>query len=83
MIEAASIGSHVHIGDDAVIGSMAILRDYVKVLDGTVVPPGMVVPSWCVVGGVPGRVVGELGEGWGVEGVGEGGESRERYKNVR
>lgn len=60
---------------------MAIIKDYVLVLDGAVVPPGMVVPSWSVVGGRPARVVGELGEGYGVEGA-EGGMARERYKNV-
>ncbi|KAK2776729.1 hypothetical protein FQN52_003297 [Onygenales sp. PD_12] len=81
VVEAASVGNHVHIGKEAVIGSMAILKDYVVVLDGAVVPPGMVVPSWCVVGGRPARVVGEIGEGYGVEG-GEGGLARERYRVV-
>lgn len=81
MVEAASVGNHVQIGKEVVIGSMAILKDYVVVLDGAVVPPGMVVPSWCVVGGRPARIVGEVGEGYGVEG-GEGGLARERYRAV-
>ncbi|OJD14526.1 hypothetical protein AJ78_05140 [Emergomyces pasteurianus Ep9510] len=81
VVEAATVGNHVHIGKEAVIGSMAILKDFVVVLDGAVVPPGMVVPSWCVVGGRPARVVGEIGEGYGVEG-GEGGLARDRYRNV-
>ncbi|KAL1954111.1 hypothetical protein VTO42DRAFT_1735 [Malbranchea cinnamomea] len=81
VVEAASVGNHVQIGRDAVIGSMAILKDYVVVLDGAVVPPGMVVPSWCVVGGRPARVVGEVGEGFGVEGA-DGGLARERYRAV-
>jgi dynactin-5 len=51
---------------------MAIIKDFAYVLDGAVVPPGMVVPSWCV---------GEVGEGYGVEGA-EGGLARERYRVV-
>ncbi|PWY92332.1 dynactin subunit 5 [Aspergillus heteromorphus CBS 117.55] len=63
VVEAATVGNHVHIGKEAVIGSMAILKDFAYVLDGAVVAPGMVVPSWCVVGGAPARIVGEVGEG--------------------
>ncbi|EAW09781.1 dynactin subunit 5 [Aspergillus clavatus NRRL 1] len=81
VVEAATVGNHVHIGREAVIGSMAILKDFAYVLDGAVVPPGMVVPSWCVVGGAPARIVGEVGEGYGVEGA-EGGMARERYRAV-
>ncbi|KAE8159638.1 trimeric LpxA-like protein [Aspergillus tamarii] len=81
VVEAASVGNHVHVGKDAVIGSMAILKDFAYVLDGAVVAPGMVVPSWCVVGGAPARIVGEVGEGYGVEGA-EGGMARERYRLV-
>ncbi|KAG5208091.1 Dynactin subunit [Trichophyton interdigitale] len=81
VVEAATVGNHVHIGRDVVVGSMAILKDYVVVLDGAVVPAGMVVPSWSVVGGAPARVVGEVGEGYGVEGA-EGGMARERYRLV-
>ncbi|OJJ51687.1 hypothetical protein ASPZODRAFT_55442 [Penicilliopsis zonata CBS 506.65] len=81
VVEAASVGNHVHIGCDAVVGSMAILKDFAYVLDGAVIPPGMVVPSWCVVGGAPARIVGEVGEGYGVEGA-EGGLARERYRLV-
>ncbi|PYH91848.1 trimeric LpxA-like protein [Aspergillus ellipticus CBS 707.79] len=81
VVEAATVGNHVHIGKEAVIGSMAILKDFAYVLDGAVVAPGMVVPSWCVVGGAPARIVGEVGEGYGVEGA-EGGLARERYRVV-
>lgn len=81
VVEAATVGNHVHIGRDAVIGNMAILKDYSYVLDGAVVPPQMVVPSFCVVGGAPARIVGEVGEGYGVEGA-EGGLARERYRMV-
>lgn len=81
MVEAASVGNHVHIGADVVVGAMAIIKDFAVVLDGAVLPPGMIVPSWCVVGGAPARIVGEVGEGYGVEG-GEGGMARERYRSV-
>src|SRR5699024_12676871 len=66
---AASVGNHVHIGKEVVLGGMAILKDFAVVLDGAVVPAGMVVPSWCVVGGRPARILGEVGEGYGVEGA--------------
>lgn len=81
VVEAATVGNHVHIGREAVVGNMAILKDYSYVLDGAVVPPQMVVPSFCVVGGAPARIVGEVGEGYGVEGA-EGGLARERYRLV-
>ncbi|EED19627.1 dynactin Arp1 p25 subunit [Talaromyces stipitatus ATCC 10500] len=81
VVEAAQIGNHVHIGNDVVVGNMAILKDFAYVLDGAVVPPNMVVPSFCVVGGRPARIVGEVGEGYGVEGA-EGGLARERYRVV-
>ncbi|CAI7567209.1 hypothetical protein N7527_009931 [Penicillium freii] len=81
VVEAASLGNHVHVGKGAAVGSMAIIKDYAYVLDGAVVPPGMVVPSWCIVGGRPARIVGEVGEGYGVEGA-EGGMARERYRVV-
>ena len=81
IVEAATIGNHVHIGREVVIGNMAILKDFSYILDGAVVPAGMVVPSWCVVGGRPARIISEVGEGYGVEGA-EGGMARERYSLV-
>ncbi|KAJ5668751.1 Dynactin subunit 5 [Penicillium macrosclerotiorum] len=81
VVEAASLGNHVHVGAGAMVGSMAIIKDFSVVLDGAVVSPGMIVPSWCVVGGQPARIVGEVGEGYGIEGA-EGGMARERYRVV-
>ncbi|KAJ5887877.1 Dynactin Arp1 p25 subunit [Penicillium taxi] len=81
VVEAASLGNHAHVGAGAMVGSMAIIKDYAVVLDKAVVPPGMIVPSYCVVGGIPARIVGEVGEGYGVEGA-EGGMARERYRVV-
>ncbi|OQD77973.1 hypothetical protein PENDEC_c002G05024 [Penicillium decumbens] len=40
VIEAASLGNHVHVGAGATVGSMAIVKDFAVVLDGAVVPPG-------------------------------------------
>ncbi|KAF2140672.1 uncharacterized protein K452DRAFT_229828 [Aplosporella prunicola CBS 121167] len=65
-ISAASISSHVHVGEQCVLEPFCIIRDNVKVLPHSVVPANMVIPSNSVVGGRPARVVGELGEGWGV-----------------
>ncbi len=77
IIEAALIGSRVHIGADCVIGKFVMIKDCVKILDGSVVPPGMVIPSFSVVAGRPARVVGELPEG-----EEEGLEGREIYRSV-
>lgn len=81
VVEAASVGDHVVVGKGAVVGNMAILKDWVKVLEGAVVPDGMVVCSGCVIGGRPARVVGEVGDAWGV-GDGEGGDLREVWRGV-
>lgn len=54
----------------------------------------MVVPAGSIVGGKPGRVIGEVGEGWGVSsgavggpggegGWVEGGELRELVRSIR
>jgi dynactin 5 len=77
VIEAALIGNHVHIGAGCVIGKFVIIKDYVRILEGTVVPANMVIPSFSIVGGRPGRVVGEVPEG-GQEGF----DCREIYKSV-
>ncbi|KAH7041954.1 dynactin subunit 5 [Macrophomina phaseolina] len=78
-ISAASISSHVHVGEGCVLEPFCIVRDNVKILPHSVVPANMVIPSNSIVGGRPARVVGELGEGWGVAagggGVGGGGGS--------
>lgn len=80
---AASIGNYVHIEKGAVVGNLCIIKDFVKILEGAVLPDCMVVPSYSVVAGRPARVVGDVGEGWGVwEGM-EGGSGRERYRSVR
>ncbi len=76
MIEAASIGDYVYIGEGAVVGRLCVLKEGVRVLAGCVVPAGMVVPGGCVVGGRPGRVVGVVGEGAGGE------DGRERWRGV-
>lgn len=43
---------------------MVLIKDNVKILDGTVLPANSVWASGSVIAGRPGRVVGELGEGW-------------------
>lgn len=77
VVQAATIGNHVHVGQGVVIGEFAIIKDYVRILDGTVVPPNMVIPSFSIVAGQPARVVGEVPEG-GHEAF----ELRELYKTV-
>ena len=88
IVEAALIESHVWIGADAVIGKFAILKEGCKVLDGAVVPTNMVVASGFVVGGKPAKVLGTLGEGWGMgewdkeTGIVEGGDLRDLWRSV-
>ena len=77
VVQAATIGNHVHIGHGVVVGELAIIKDYVRILDGTVVPPNMVIPSFSIVAGQPARVIGEVPEG-GHEAF----ELRELYKTV-
>lgn len=72
------LGNHVNIGANVVVGKFVIVKDFVKILEGTVVPPNMVIPSFSVVGGCPGRVVGEVAEGE-IEGM----DLREIYRAVR
>ncbi|KAF2867669.1 trimeric LpxA-like protein [Massariosphaeria phaeospora] len=72
-VSAISISSHVHIASHVTIHAFAIVKENVKILPHTVVPANMVIPSGSVVGGRPARVVGEVGEGWGVSGGGAGG----------
>ena len=89
VIRAAEIKSHVYIGKDVTVGNMVIIKENVRVLDGTVLAANSVWGVGVVVGGRPGRVVGEVGEGWGDSGGGgkDGGEgvgvrSRERWAGV-
>jgi dynactin-5 len=63
-IRAAEIRSNVYIGADCTIGNMVMIKDNVKILDGTVLPANTIWASGTVVAGRPGRVVGEIGEGW-------------------
>ncbi|KAF9637806.1 putative dynactin subunit 5 protein [Lasiodiplodia theobromae] len=72
-ISAASISSHVHVGEGCILEPFCIVRDNVKILPRSVVPANMVIPSNSIAGGRPARVVGELGEGWGVAAGGGGG----------
>lgn len=80
VIEAASIGDRVHIGAGSVLGRFAILKEGCRVLEGTVVPGGMVVPSGCVIGGRPGRVLGDVGDGYGFGDM--GGDLRELWRRT-
>lgn len=98
-ISAINISSHVHIGANVTIHPFAIIKENVKILPNTVVPMNMVIASGSVVGGRPARVVGEVGEGWGVSGGGvagglgvgggsedkwvEGGDLRELVRSIR
>lgn len=77
VVQAASVGSHVHIGARVVVGELAIIKDYVRVLDDSIIPPNMVIPSFSIVAGQPARVIGEVPEG-GHEAF----ELRDLYKTV-
>ncbi|KAM3418357.1 hypothetical protein BST61_g4356 [Cercospora zeina] len=72
-VSSAMISSHVHVGENCVLGSFSMLKESCKVLPNTVVPPNMIVPPGCIVAGRPARIIGEVGDGWGQPiGGGEG-----------
>jgi dynactin-5 len=78
-ISAIAISNHVHIAANVSIGAFVLVKEGSKILPGTIVPNNMVIPSGSIVGGRPARIVGQVGEGWGVGaglgvGGGEGGE---------
>ncbi|KAJ9614378.1 hypothetical protein H2200_002514 [Cladophialophora chaetospira] len=88
-VRAAEIRSNVWIGANCSIGNMVMIKDNVKILDGTVLPANTVWAGGTIIAGRPGRVIGEIGEGWAAglisgssvdEGVGV--KSRERWAAV-
>ncbi|KAI0134003.1 dynactin Arp1 p25 subunit, partial [Xylariales sp. AK1849] len=78
VVQAATVGSHVHIAKDVVVGEFAIIKDYVRILEGTIIPANMVIPSFSIVAGQPARIIGEVPEG-GHEAL----ELRELYRTVK
>ena len=78
VVQAATVGSYVHIGKNCTISEFAIIKDCVKVMDNSVVPPHMVIPSFSIVAGKPARLIGELPEGGSQEDF----ELRDLYKTV-
>lgn len=71
-ISSASISNHVYVGAGSVLSPLCIVKESSKILPGTLVPPGMTVPAGTVVGGRPATILGEVGDGWGQSGGGEG-----------
>ncbi|OQO06646.1 hypothetical protein B0A48_08433 [Cryoendolithus antarcticus] len=71
-ISAGTIGANCHIGAGCVLSPFSYIRENCKILPGTVVPHSMTVPPGCVVGGRPARILGDVGDGWGHGGGGEG-----------
>ncbi|KAL2353561.1 trimeric LpxA-like protein [Cryomyces antarcticus] len=88
-ISAISISSHVHISANCVLSPFVIIKERCKILPDTVVPANMVIPAGSIVAGRPGRVIGEVGEGWGAEscsgggGRVEGGELKELVRSIK
>jgi len=62
VVEAAVVGSMVHIGANSVIGKFSIIKDCVRIEEGTVVAPNTIIPPYSRVAGRPGVVVEELPE---------------------
>ena len=71
-VSAARIYDNVHIGANCVLGQFCMINPGCKILPGTVIPPGMIVPPGSILAGKPAQVIGEVGEGWGQGGGGEG-----------
>ncbi|SNX83613.1 probable dynactin Arp1 p25 subunit RO12 [Melanopsichium pennsylvanicum] len=62
VLEAASVGSHVEIGANCLVGRFVIIKDCARILDGSVVAPNTVIPSFSIFAGSPAKQVGELPE---------------------
>uniref|UniRef100_T1ITU8 Dynactin subunit 5 n=1 Tax=Strigamia maritima TaxID=126957 RepID=T1ITU8_STRMM len=62
VVNAALIGSYVHIGMNCVIGRHCILKDCCKIDDNTVLPVETIVPPFAIYSGSPGMCAGELPE---------------------
>lgn len=71
-VSSVSISSYVHIGAGCVLSPFSVVKEGCKILPGTVVPPAMIIPPGSVVAGKPAQIIGEVGEGWGQGGGGEG-----------
>ncbi|WPH02568.1 Hypothetical protein R9X50_00543300 [Acrodontium crateriforme] len=89
-ISAASISSHVYIGANCVLSPFCVIKESCKILPNTVVPPHMIVPPGSIVAGRPGRIIGEVGDGWGQGGGGgegeewvEGGDLRPLVRSIK
>jgi len=62
IVNAAQIGSFVHIGKNCIIGRRCVLKDCCAIADNTVLPPETVVPPFTVFSGSPGIFTAELPE---------------------
>ncbi|OWF43607.1 dynactin subunit 5-like [Mizuhopecten yessoensis] len=62
IVNAAQVGSYVHIGKNCVIGRRCVLKDCCAIADNTVLPPETVVPPFTVFSGSPGQFTAELPE---------------------
>uniref|UniRef100_A0A2I2YPS6 Dynactin subunit 5 n=1 Tax=Gorilla gorilla gorilla TaxID=9595 RepID=A0A2I2YPS6_GORGO len=59
VVNAAQIGSCIHVGKNCVIGCRCLLKDCCKILDNTALPPETVVPPFTVFSGCPGCFSGD------------------------
>lgn len=62
IVNAAQVGSYVHIGKNCVIGRRCVLKDCCAVADNAVLPPETVVPPFTLYAGSPGTFDSELPE---------------------
>ncbi|KXJ21672.1 dynactin subunit 5 [Exaiptasia diaphana] len=62
VVNAAQVGSYVHIGKNCVIGRRSVLKDCCAIADNTVLPPETVVPPFTLYSGSPGKFTAELPE---------------------
>ncbi|CAO1638217.1 unnamed protein product [Sympodiomycopsis kandeliae] len=67
IFQASSVGAHVSIGRNCVIGKFVTIKECVVILDDSVIPPQTTVQSGQIWAGNPARCIGELQESWSEE----------------
>ena len=67
IIKACSIGNHVSIRTNTVVGNAVFIKDCCVIMKNTVIPDNSVIPPFSIVKGNPGRIIGKLNPNYALE----------------